>query len=82
MGEVIVRFEQKYRFSGQFVSVFDAHLPAFNQSVFLERSKVMRDQLLAFLKALRQFGLCWELAQAAIVVEQVENFPLEAVGVR
>ncbi len=82
MGEVIVRFEQKHGFSGQFVSILDAHLPAFDQSIFLERSKMMRNQLLAFLKALCQFGLRWELTQPSIVVKQVEDFPLKAVGVR
>ena len=81
MGEVIVRFEQKHRLSGQLVSVFDPHLSAFNQPVLLERTKMVGNQLLAFLKTLGQFGLRWDLAQSAIVVKQVEDFPLEAVGV-
>lgn len=81
MGEVIVRFEQKHRLSGQLVSVFDPHLSAFNQPVLLERTKMVGNQLLAFLKTLGQFGLRWELAQSTIVVKQVEDFPLEAVGV-
>lgn len=81
MSEITAGLQQENSFSGEFVPVLYAHLSALDQTEFLECSEVMRNQLLALFQTLRQFCLCRELAQASVLVKEVENFPLQAVGV-
>ena len=81
MSEITAGLQQENVLSREFVPVLYAHLSALDQAEFLERSEVMRNQLLALFQTLRQFCLCRELAQASVLVKEVENFPLQAVGV-
>ena len=81
MSEITAGLQQENSFSGEFVPVLYAHLSAFDQTEFLECSEVMRNQLLALFQTLGQFCLCRELAQASVLIKEVENFPLQAVGV-
>ena len=81
MSEITARLQQENGFSGEFVPVLYAHLSALDQTELLERSEVVRNQLLALFQTLGQFCLGWELAQTAVLVKEVEDLPLQAVGI-
>lgn len=82
MSEIPAGLQQENGFSGEFVSVLHAHLSTLDQPEFLERAQVVGNQLLALFQSLGQFCLGWELAKVAVLVKEVENLPLQAVGVR
>ena len=81
MSKVVVSLQQEDRFAGQFVPVFDAHLSALDQAVLLQGAQVVGDQLLALFEARGEFSLRGELAQATVLVEQVQDLALQALGV-
>ena len=81
MSEIFACLEQEHGLSCQLVAVLHAHLPSLDKAVFLQCSQVVRDELLTFLKSLGKFSLGWELPEVAVLVKQIQDFPLEAVGV-
>lgn len=81
MSEITAGLQQENGFSGEFVPVLHAHLAALDETEFLERSEVVRNQLLALFQTLGQFCLGWELAQTTVLVKEVEDLPLQAVGI-
>jgi hypothetical protein len=82
MSEIFACFKQEHGLSCQLVTVLHAHLPALNEAVFLQCSQMVGDELLTFLKSLGQFGLGRELPKVAVLIKQIQDFALKAVGVR
>ena len=75
-------FREENCFSGQLVTVLDAHLALFDETELLQGAQMVRNQLLALFQSLCEFGLGWEFAHWAIGIQQSQDLSLQTVWVR